>query len=84
MSKSLASFSRLDIALRNTQCSDNIMPAEALLFDTQDLDYAQEKVSEVYCPYRFSLGEKMKETQVCLACRERISCCPGLLMGLIF
>lgn len=58
MSKSLASFSRLDIALRNTQCSDNTMPAEALLFDTQDLDYAQEKVSEVYCPYRFSLGEK--------------------------
>ncbi|EPN2807075.1 AraC family transcriptional regulator [Serratia marcescens] len=58
MSKSLASLSRLDIVLRDIQCSDNIMPAEALLFDTQDLDYAQEKVSEVYCPYRFSLGEK--------------------------
>ncbi|HAT4913336.1 TPA: AraC family transcriptional regulator [Serratia marcescens] len=56
MSKSLASLSRLNIVLRDIQCSENTMPVEALLFDTQDLDYAQEKVSEVYCPYRFSLG----------------------------
>ncbi|MGY4816018.1 AraC family transcriptional regulator [Pseudomonas chlororaphis subsp. piscium] len=32
------------------------LPPDALLFESSDLEYAQEAIGKVYCPYRFTVG----------------------------